>query len=169
MRILGIDPGLDTTGYGIIDDYEGGFRLLEAGIIETSSKSPIQERLKKIYRGINESIKRFKPEILVLEKLYSNYKHPVTAILMGHSRGVVCLTSAEKNIPLISYPVKRVRKVVTGNGNASKGQVQRMVQNILGLKETEILDDVTDALAVAIAHSYLGSRFKLTCGQEVKV
>ncbi len=161
MRILGIDPGLDTCGYGIIEEEQKEFRLLEAGIIQTSSQKPIQERLKKIYRGVNELIKRFKPNILVLEKLYSHYKHPVTAILMGHSRGVICLTAGERAIPLVSYPAKRIKKAVTGNGNASKGQVQRMVQNMLGLGETQIPNDVTDALAIAIAHSYIASRYKL--------
>jgi crossover junction endodeoxyribonuclease RuvC len=161
MRILGIDPGLDATGYGIIDEGDNSFMLLEAGIIKTSQKRPIEERLKKIYRAVNELIKRFKPHTLVTEKLYSHYRHPVTAILMGHSRGVVCLTSGENNIPLINYPAKRIKKAVTGNGNASKEQVQRMVQNILGLKETLIPNDVTDALAAAIAHSYIIQRFKI--------
>ena len=161
MRILGIDPGLGTTGYGIIDAEKDKFRLLEAGVIQTSSKNSIQERLKKIYRGINELIQKFRPNALVLEKLYSHYKHPVTALLMGHSRGVVCLASGEKSIPLVNYPAKRIRKAVTGNGNASKEQVQRMVQNILGLSEMRVPNDVTDALAVAIAHSYIKSRYKL--------
>ena len=161
MRIIGIDPGLDTTGYGIIEDNNERFKLLEAGIIQTSSSRPIQDRLKKLYRAINELIKKFRPNTLVIEKLYSHYKHPVTALLMGHSRGVVCLASGEKDIPLISYPAKRIRKAITGNGNASKEQVQRMVQNIMGLKQTNIPSDVTDALAAAIAHSYIKSSYKL--------
>lgn len=155
MRILGIDPGLDATGYGIIDDEKDGFRLLEAGIISTSSKEQIEKRLKKIYGGVQELIKRYKPNVLVLEELYSHYKHPTTVILMGHSRGVVCLAGGEKNLPVMNYPAKRIKKAVTGNGNASKEQVQRMVENILGLREAKIPADVTDALAVAITHSYV--------------
>jgi len=161
MRILGIDPGLDTTGYGIIEESKDRFKLIEAGLIQTSPSKPIQDRLKKIHLGVNELIKKFKPNMLVLEKLYSHYKHPTTAILMGHGRGVICLTSGEKNIPLISYPAKRIKKAVTGNGNASKDQVQRMVQNILGLEQTEVPNDVTDALAIAITHSYVASNSRL--------
>ena len=167
MRILGIDPGLDTTGYGIIEDNKGIFKLLEAGIIKTSAGQPIQNRVKKIYRGVNELIKKFRPDALVLERLYSHYKHPVTSILMGHSRGVICLASGERDIPLISYPAKRVKKAVTGNGNASKAQVQRMVQNILCLSQTQIPNDVTDALAIAIAHSHIVSRYRLACYEKI--
>ncbi len=164
MRILGIDPGLDTTGYGIIDSKEGCFSLLEAGVIKTSPKDPIQDRVKKVYRGVNELIKRFKPDTLVLEKIYTHYEHPTTVILMGHSRGVVCLASGENNIPLINYPAKRIKKAVTGNGNASKEQVQRMVQTILGLEARKVPNDVTDALAAAIAHSYIFLNNNVTLG-----
>ena len=153
MRILGIDPGLDTTGYGIIEEKTHGFKLLEAGIIKTSSKEPIEKRLKKIYSGVDELIKGFRPGTVVLEKLYSHYKHPVTALLMGHSRGVVCLAAGDKDIPLVSYPATKIKKSITGNGGASKEQVQRMVQNFLGLKQTDLPLDVTDALAAAITHS----------------
>lgn len=155
MRILGIDPGLDTTGYGIIEDSGDRFKLLEAGIIQTSPRQAIQKRLTKIYRGISALIKQYRPKALAIEKLYSHYKHPTTVILMGHSRGVVCLAAGETNIPLISYPAKRIKKALTGNGSASKYQVQRMVQGIFGLSEAKIPDDVTDALAVAITHSYI--------------
>jgi len=167
MRILGIDPGLDTTGYGIVENKGGGFLLLEAGVIKTSPRDPIQERVKKIYRGVNALINQFKPQTLVLEKIYTHYKHPTTVILMGHSRGVVCLASGEKNIPLINYPAKRIKKAVTGNGNASKEQVQRMVQTILGLKESKVPVDVTDALAAAIAHSYITLNSNMTLGSKI--
>jgi len=155
MRILGIDPGLDTTGYGIIDDAKERFVLLEAGVIRTPPKERIEKRLKKIYRGAQELIKKYKPKVLVLEQLYSHYKHPVTSILMGHGRGVICLAGSEHNLEVVSYPAKRIKKAVTGNGNASKEQVQRMVENVLGISQTDIPVDVTDALAAAITHSYV--------------
>jgi crossover junction endodeoxyribonuclease RuvC len=154
MRILGIDPGLDTTGYGIIDDADPGISLLEAGVIKTSPREPIELRLKKIYRGVRGLIDKFKPKILILEKLYSHYRHPVTVILMGHGRGVVCLAAGERNIRVVSYPAKKIKKAVTGNGNASKEQVQRMVGSILGIKRANVPVDVTDALAAALTHSY---------------
>ncbi|MDD5449171.1 MAG: crossover junction endodeoxyribonuclease RuvC [Candidatus Omnitrophica bacterium] len=155
MRILGIDPGLDTTGYGIIDDEKDTFRLLEAGVIKTSGERPLEQRLKKVYLGITSLIKRYKPEVMVLEQLYSHYKHPTTAILMGHSRGAACLAGGEHNIPVVSYPAKRIKKAVTGNGSASKDQVQRMIEHILGLDPIDMPLDVTDALSVAITHSYI--------------
>jgi crossover junction endodeoxyribonuclease RuvC len=155
VRILGVDPGLDTTGYGIIDDAAGKISLLEAGVINTSHKESIEVRLKKIYRGIAGLIDKFKPNILVLEKLYSHYRHPVTAILMGHGRGVICLAAGEQEIQLISYPAKKIKKALTGNGNASKQQVQRMVGNVLSIQNAASIPvDVTDALAAALAHSY---------------
>ncbi|MCX5715382.1 MAG: crossover junction endodeoxyribonuclease RuvC [Candidatus Omnitrophica bacterium] len=155
MRILGVDPGIDVTGYGVIDDDKNRFRLLEAGIIKTSPKDALQKRLKKIYNGINEIIDKYKPKALVLEELYSHYRHPTTVIMMGHGRGVICLAGGEKDIPVIDYSAKRIKKAVTGNGNASKEQVQRMVQNVLGIAQTAIPLDVTDALAAAITHSYV--------------
>lgn len=155
MRILGIDPGLGITGYGIIDDDKNRFRLVEAGVIKTSREKPLEQRLKKIYQGVSELIKRYNPKVLVLEELYSHYKHPTTSILMGHGRGAVCLAGGENNMPVINYPAKRIKKAVTGNGNASKDQVQKMIENILGIDAVRIPLDVTDALAVAITHSYV--------------
>lgn len=153
MRILGIDPGLGTTGYGIIEDRN--FKLIEAGVIRTQSNTPIQARLKKIFDGLSEIIEEHKPDILVLEKIYSHYKHPTTAILMGHARAVACLVSGIRKVKLINYPSTRIKKVVTGNGHASKQQVQRMVQNTLKLKSPPEPADISDALAMAIAYCYI--------------
>ena len=158
MRILGIDPGLDVTGYGLVEDKDNRFKLIEGGIIKTSSNLPIELRLKKIYAGLNELIDKYKPKKLILEKLYSHYKHPTTAILMGHSRGVICLVSGERHLELVSYSAKRIKKAITGNGNASKEQVQRMIQGLLGIEDREIPADVTDALALAVVHSYLAKK-----------
>ena len=118
MRILGIDPGLGTTGYGIIDDRN--FHVVEAGIIKTESRTSIQARLKKIFDALSDIIKEHEPGVLVLEKIYSHYNHPTTAILMGHARGAVCLACGIHKIKLINYPSTRIKKVVTGNGHASK-------------------------------------------------
>lgn len=132
MRILGIDPGLNITGYGIIEDKT--FKLVEAGIIKTRSNTPIQERISKIFDEISALIEEHKPGVLVLEKIYSHYKHPTTAILMGHARAMACLVCGKFDVQLVNYPSTRIKKVITGNGHASKVQVQRMVQNILKLK-----------------------------------
>lgn len=153
MRILGIDPGLNITGYGIIEDRN--FKVVEAGIINTQANTPIQTRLKKIFDSLSDIIKEHKPGVLVLEKIYSHYKHPATAILMGHARAVACLVSGIHEIKLINYPSTKIKKTITGNGHASKQQVQRMVQNILKLKNPPEPVDVSDALSMAIAYCYL--------------
>lgn len=156
MRILGIDPGLGTTGYGIIEGRN--LKLIEAGVIRTEANTPIQSRLKKIFDGTCEIIEEHKPSVLVLEKIYSHYKHPTTAILMGHARAVICLASGIHGVNLRNYPSTKIKKTITGNGHASKQQVQRMVQNILKLKNTPEPVDVSDALAMAISYCYLNRK-----------
>jgi crossover junction endodeoxyribonuclease RuvC len=96
-----------------------------------------------------------KPDVMVLEKLYAHYRHPTTAYLLGQARGVICLACATKNIPLVEYAATRVKKAIVGRGLASKNQVQRMVANTLSLSSLPRYLDVTDALALAIAHSYM--------------
>jgi crossover junction endodeoxyribonuclease RuvC len=156
MRILGVDPGLGITGYGIIEADKERFKLLEAGIIDNSSRLSLLDRLSRIYRSIQDIIGEYKPTDLILEELYSHYKHQMTAIAMAHARGVIALTAGgTPNMRLVNYPAKRVKKALTGNGNASKLQVQRSVQGILGLKKLPAPSDVSDALALAIAHVYI--------------
>ena len=153
MRILGIDPGLGTTGYGIIEDRT--FKLIEAGIIRTRPNTPIQERIKKLFDEISGIIKEHRPGVLVLEKIFSHYKHPTTAILMGHARAMACLVCGKFDVKLVNYPSTRIKKAVTGNGHASKVQVQRMVQNLLKLKKAPEPLDVSDALAMAISYCFI--------------
>jgi len=155
MKILGIDPALTITGYGLIGARNNKLALVEAGIISTSSKEPIVERLDKIYRGIIKLISDTSPDVLVLEKIYAHYRHPATSYILGQARGVICLACATKNVPLAEYAATRVKKAVVGKGLASKSQVQRMVASLLGLNSLPKYTDVTDALALAIAHSYI--------------
>jgi len=155
MVILGIDPALSITGYGAIDARNNNLSLLEAGIVSTSAKDMIPKRLDKIYRAMIKLISDTKPDVLVLEKLYAHYRHPTTAYLLGQARGVICLACATKNIPLVEYAATRIKKAIVGRGLASKNQVQRMVSNTLNLKSLPKYLDVTDALALAIAHSYI--------------
>ena len=155
MRILGIDPALTVTGYGVIDFKKNKLSLLEAGIVTTDSSEAIPERLDKIYRAVTKLIFDTKPDVMVLEKLYVHYRHPTTAYILGQARGVICLACARENIPLAEYAATRVKKAIVGNGLASKYQVQRMVANILNLNSLPKDTNVTDALALAIAHSYM--------------
>lgn len=152
MRILGIDPGLNTTGYGLIDCHHQTIRLLETGTIHPQSKDLIQNRLHRIYIVLNELIEQYKPDILVLEKLYAHYRHPTTAAILGHVRGIICLLCAQNKIRLIEHSVKRIRKAVTGNGNASKLQTQRMVAHALKIDEGKLTPDASDALALALGY-----------------
>ncbi len=155
MRILGIDPGLNITGYGLIEASKGNFRLIEAGAIRTQAKDRIETRLSKIYTELTELIDEYNPSVLVLEKLYSHYKHPTTSLLMGHARGIICLACGIKGIDLVSYPATRIKKAIVGKGHASKGQVSGMIKNVLGLKRAPELNDVTDALAIAMSHAHI--------------
>ena len=152
MRVLGIDPGLNITGYGLLEDKGSNIKLIEAGVIRTASEKPIKDRLRKIYDNLSEIVEEYRPETLVLEKIYSHYRHPVTAILMGHARGVVCLLCGKYNLQLFSYASTHLKKSIAGRGRASKAQVGGMVKTLLNLKKLPPSEDVTDALALAISH-----------------
>jgi crossover junction endodeoxyribonuclease RuvC len=156
VRILGVDPGLLTTGYGLIEaEGPDRIRLIEAGAIRTSSEDSISERVADIYKNLTDVITEYSPQVLVLEKLYSHYKHPTTSILMGHARGVICLACGMNNVRLVNYPSTRIKKAVTGNGRAGKHQVQNMVKTLLRLKTLPEPFDVSDALSVAISYVYI--------------
>lgn len=156
MRILGIDPGLGTTGYGIIEAEAGKFKLLEAGIIKSSPRQELAQRLAYLYNALCQLIREYYPSDLILEKLYSHYKHQMTAVAMAHARGVIALCAGEfPHLGLVNYSAKRVKKALTGNGNASKLQVKRMVQSMLDLDKEPEPADVSDALALSLAHAYI--------------
>lgn len=160
MRILGVDPALSISGYGVIDFDKNKLRVLEAGVIKTSAQEPLATRLNKIHRGLSELISDTKPQVMVLEKLYVHYHHPTTALILGEARGVICLACSQANIPLVEYAATRIKKAIVGEGLASKYQLQRMVANLLNLKRLPEYTDVTDALALAIAHSNI-MKYKL--------
>ena len=160
MRILGIDPALAVTGYGVIDTNQNKLTLLKAGAIITSYRQALPDRLNRIYCSISQLISETKPEVMVLEKIYVHYHHPVTAFLLGQARGIICLACAKAKIPLEEYAATRVKKAIVGKGLASKGQVQRMVANILKLSTLPKYADVTDALALAITYSYINKNNK---------
>ncbi|MBU3911979.1 MAG: crossover junction endodeoxyribonuclease RuvC [Candidatus Omnitrophica bacterium] len=153
MRILGIDPGLAITGYGLIESSDRDLKVIEAGVIRSDVKDKIEKRLLAIYRKVTDLVKDTAPQVAVLEDLYSHYKHPRTSILMGHARGVICLAVKEQGVQLVSYPSTRVKKAVTGRGHASKQQIQRTVANVLRLSVLPEPVDITDALALAMTHA----------------
>lgn len=159
MRILGVDPGLLNTGYGLIEtDGPDRIKFIEAGVIRTLPEIGISGRVYDIHRNLTDVIKEFKPQVLILEKLYSHYKHPITAILMGHARGVVCLACGQNGVELVNYPSTRIKKALTGNGRASKQQVRSTVKSVLGLRTVPEPHDISDALAMAVSYVYIEGR-----------
>ena len=153
MRILGIDPGLRATGYGVVDYDRNHCALVEGGLIETKTGVDLPERLASIYRGIDEVTLQFEPEVAVVERLFAQYKHPATAILMGHARGVVLLALTPRGLPVMSYPASLVKRALVGNGRAGKAQIAGMVAQLLSISLDDVAYDVSDALALAICHS----------------
>ena len=154
-RILGIDPGLNVTGYGVLDVADGGLKLCEGGIVRGQSQGLLTQRLVQIHEGVADVIREFRPAVMAIEELYSHYRRPRTAILMGHARGVICLAAAQAGIPVIHYSATQVKRVLTGSGRAPKSQVQQAIQREFGLSEMPEPPDVADALAIALCHHYL--------------
>ena len=152
MKILGIDPGLNITGYGILDAADGEIKIIEAGIIRPNSKLPLEQRLLELGDELDNVIAQFKPDVVAVEELYSHYGHPKTAIIMGHARGILFYKAAEAKLQVTSYASTKVKNSLTGNGRASKQQVQYMVCSILNLTQLPDPPDVADALAIALCH-----------------
>ncbi len=155
MIILGIDPALTVTGYGVISSRGRELCLVEAGVIKTGPKDEMPERLKTIYNAVINLIKDTSPDCMVLEKVYSHYGHPATAFILGQARGVIALAAAVSGIPMAEYAATRIKKAIVGRGLAPKLQVQKMIAVTLGIKKPPKYSDVTDALALAVGHSYM--------------
>jgi len=158
FRILGIDPGLNITGYGVLECGIGPPRLCEAGIVRGKSRGSLTGRLLEIHQGVADVIGALSPSVMALEQLYSHYKRPRTAILMGHARGVICLAAAQAGIPVIHYSATQVKRILTGAGRAGKAQVQLAIRRELALPQIPEPPDVADALAIALCHYYLKDR-----------
>jgi crossover junction endodeoxyribonuclease RuvC len=152
MIILGIDPGTATTGFGVIDYQKKNKKqivCLDYGIIQTSPKQTVGERLIQINFDLNEIIKKYKPEMAAVESLFF-FKNLKTAMPVSQARGVIIYTLSKKNVPFIELTPLQAKTAVTGYGKATKNQVQKMVQNLLSLEELPKPDDAADALAIAI-------------------
>ncbi|NLI14649.1 MAG: crossover junction endodeoxyribonuclease RuvC, partial [candidate division Zixibacteria bacterium] len=141
---MGVDPGLGITGYGVLQMRNNRVSVIEAGTITSKRGLPLEKRLVELYDGIGEILKEFSPRAVVIEDLYSHYKHPKTAIIMGHARGAVFLCAAKQGIPVQSYGATQIKKSLTGNGRASKIQMQKMIKIKLGLSNLPEPPDVAD-------------------------
>ena len=151
MIILGIDPGLVQTGYGLIKIRGEEKVVLDYGIIAPNSKSTLSNRLQTIYNDIIEIIEKFKPNTVVIEEVFCG-KNVKSALLLGHARGVAMVSASKYNIPVFEYSAKKIKQAITGNGNAHKEQVKFMIMNDLNLKFFNAPIDASDALAIAICH-----------------
>jgi crossover junction endodeoxyribonuclease RuvC len=165
MIVLGIDPGLNTTGYGVLEIAGGRPRLIEAGVVRCKAKGPLAERVREIHDGVAEVVATSKPQVLAIEELYTHYERPTTAILMGHARGVILLAAAEAGLPVASYRATQIKKTITGNGHAAKWQIQEAIRRELNLEELPEPPDVADALAIALCHGYL-NRLSTVIGRQ---
>ncbi len=151
MRILGVDPGLSRTGWGLLEAGQAGIRLIDRGVISTTSKEAFPKRLLKIYAGLQDIVSRLAPEVLAIEDVIF-VENARIALKLGQARGVVLLLAAQNDLPVASYAPKTIKESLTGNGSASKLQMQRMVKSLLGLPEMPSPHDVADAIAVALCH-----------------
>jgi crossover junction endodeoxyribonuclease RuvC len=150
MIVLGIDPGLQVCGYAVVKADGSDCRLLEAGVIRTDRRLSLPKRLAQIAEDLGDLLKSARPAVVAVEELYSHYAHPRTAVLMGHARGVILLQAVQSGAELRSFSATRIKKSLTGNGRASKLQMQRTIQSVLGLPHLPEPPDVADAVAAAM-------------------
>ncbi len=159
MRILGIDPGTASVGYGVIEEQDGQLIMVDCGVIKTApSDGSTAERLQIIFTELNRLLDEFRPDSAAVEELFFG-RNITTAIKVGQARGVLLLAIANAGIPIAEYSPPKIKEAVSGYGNASKQQVQFMVQNMLDLDEIPRPDDAADGLAVALTH-YQWHRFQ---------
>ena len=151
LRVLGIDPGTATTGYGVVEVRDRSLISIAHGVIATSTRQPFPERLQVIHRALRTVIGRHQPDCAVVEGLFFA-KNVRTALQLGQARGAALVSVVEAGLPVFEYSPLEVKGAVTGFGRASKAQVQRMVASLLGLSSGLPATDATDALAVAICH-----------------
>jgi crossover junction endodeoxyribonuclease RuvC len=151
MIVLGIDPGLANTGYGVVARRGGRMAALDGGVIETFAGLPIERRLADVHAGVDALLQEHSPDAMALEELYFG-QNVRTAFAVGHARGAVMLAAGQRGVPCTSYTPQKVKSSVCGHGRAAKEQVARMVQTLLDLPEPPTPDHAADALAVAMCH-----------------
>ncbi len=153
MRIIGVDPGLATVGYAIIEKQGNSMKALDFGCIRTAAHVPLAIRLEEIFAAMETLLARWQPDVMALEQLFFN-RNVTNALLVGQARGVCMLASCRAQCPVEEYTPLQVKQAVVGNGRAAKQQVAAMVKILLNLQDTPRPDDVADAMAVAICHSH---------------
>jgi crossover junction endodeoxyribonuclease RuvC len=165
IRVLGIDPGTASTGYGVVEEVEGQARALAFGVIRTSASLALGRRLQEIYRGLTELTEEWQPSVAAVEELFfsSNVR---TAMAVGQARGAALLALADSGVDSAEYTPLAIKQAITGYGKADKAQVQEMVRLLLSLDEVPRPDDAADALAVAICHLHQARVLALAAAAE---
>ena len=153
MRIIGIDPGIARTGWGIIDAQKSNYKAQSFGCIETQSSMSLPERLQMLFNKLQLIITQEKPQTLAIEELFFN-TNAKTALIVGQARGVMLLIAAQHNIPVAIYTPLQVKIAITGYGRAEKSQIGQMVKVLLKLPTIPKPDDTADALAIALTHAF---------------
>lgn len=151
---LGIDPGLNRTGYAVIERGVRGPLLREAGVIKSTQGASLTERIREIGGGVREVIEQYQPQTLAIEQVFSHAHFPKTAVLMAHARGAILFAAAEMELEVVHYTPREIKRLITGSGRAGKEQIQLAIQREFSLKEVLEPNDVADAAAVALCHYY---------------
>ena len=155
MKILGVDPSLSNTGYGLLEVNGKKLFPIEGGVIKTKTKASLEIRLSIIFENFNDLLLKFSPDCLAVEDLHSRPRFAKTSILMGHARGVIIMSAGLNKIPVYDYQPTRAKNVVTGSGRADKTQVMNSVAKILNNKNLLKNEHVADAFSIAICHSII--------------
>ena len=159
MRVMGVDPGTHRTGFGVLESSGRDYKLVICGTIRASSKDPIAKRLLHIFESLQKNIQSYQPDVMALETLF--FAKDIQAVeRIGEARACAMLAASKQGIEVIEYAPTEVKKSVTGNGRASKEQVQFMVKRLLNLKEAPAID-ASDALAIAMCHIHSAKRKSL--------
>lgn len=165
MRVIGIDPGIAITGFGLVDELEdGSLKVVDYGAILTGSSTPLPERLSQLFHSLNELLELHRPDVGAVERLFFQ-RNVRTAMGVGQARGVALLSLGEARVPFAEYTPLEVKQAVTGYGAADKLQVQHMIRALLCLDEIPKPDDAADALAVAVCHHH-SARLRSLSGAE---
>ena len=161
---MGIDPGLNRTGYAVMSLVSGGLVLHEAGVIRSTARQSLAERVAEIGSGVAEVLVEFRPPVLAIEQVFSLVRNPKSALLLAHARGAILMTAIEGGAAVVHYTPTQIKKLLTGSGAADKEQIGRVVQSELGLEAPPTPHDVADACAVAICHlhTHKGPRRRLS-------
>ncbi len=154
--ILGVDPGLSVTGYAVIRSNGGALKLIEAGVIVSSPKKPLHERLGELFNGMVEVLNEHSPDVAVLECLFCKRRCERSALMLGHARGAICAVMASHGLPVAEYTFASVKRTIVGKGNATKEQLHEALRRLIGIGEFEskrLCDHAMDALALAVCYA----------------